>query len=158
MEVSAGRCLSSPGDGAESLGLDRGEKGETAIVWELVGITGPSATPLPSPAFSVYLHGLPKFFCLIRCVYLHFFSSFVLRRAGELLDGKQSGCQDKVFFRIRGLFVGVFFPPKNQFLELPVRRQRVNSPLDLTAWERCDPGLKYGWVKLEFFEGFFCSL
>lgn len=38
-----------------------------------------------------------------------FFFSFVPRRAGELLDGKQSGCQDKVFCRIRGLFVGFFF-------------------------------------------------
>lgn len=97
-----------------------------------------------------------EIFSLIRYVYLlFFFSSFVLRQPGELLDGKQPGCQDKVFCRIRDLFVGVFFPRRNQFLELPVRRQWVNSPLDFTAWERCDPGLKSSWVQAGVLRGVF---
>lgn len=88
-----------------------GGKGETAAVCELVGITGPSATPLPSPFICTVKNspGYLNFLFNSLCIFTFFFFSFVPRRAGELLDGKQSGCQDKVFCRIRGLFVGVFF-------------------------------------------------
>lgn len=124
-----------------------GGKGETAAVCELVGITGPSATPLPSPFICTvknspgYLH----FLFNSLCIFTFFFPRLY---QGELVNYSMEnslGARTKFSAGSGACLLG-FFSRRIQFLELPVRRQRVNSPLGFTAWERCGPGLKYGWV------------
>lgn len=133
-----------PGNGAESLGLDTGgKKAEKCNGLRACRATG-------SFCLSCYLLLPSTFICrdknpivcleffvqFVTCIYIFF--CFVLRRSGELLEGKQPRPQDG-FLPAQGL-VSRFPSRRNQFLELPVRRQRANAPLGFAAREKMRSG------------------
>lgn len=74
-------------------------------------------------------------------MYMCTFFCFALRRADELVDGKQSAPQDKVSCLFRGLVI-IFLPAKNPLSRAPGAAAVSEHPLGFISRERCGLGVK----------------